>query len=180
MTSSTMSAAVEEPSQAEKLEGVAEAAAAGPGATDKETNVGDPLSEKPNESSTAASSSEDHVVDSPPTAEGKAHGQPSAPERSKGKVALIMGSLMVSAYAYLHLHPEPYLTQSADPHNLSQIAVFLAALDTVRNYLHPNWAKVNIRLHVKNRQLLQPPFLQSQHASTPRRQITHGSDQHIS
>ena len=99
---------VEEPSQAEKLEGVAEATAAGPGAIDKETN--DSLSEKPKEASTAPSSSEENVVDLPPAAEEKPHGQPSAPERSKGKVALIMGSLCVSAYAYLHLRPEPYLT----------------------------------------------------------------------
>ncbi len=104
-----MSAAVEEPSQAEKLEGVAEATAAGPGATNKETNVGDPLSEKPNEASTAPSS-EENVVDSPPKGEEKPRGQPSAPERSKGKVALIMGSLCVSADDYLHLHPEPYFT----------------------------------------------------------------------
>lgn len=105
-----MSAAVEEPSQAEKLEGLAEATAAGPGATNKETNVGDPLSEKANEASTAPSSSEENVVDSPPTGEEKPHGQPSAPERSKGKVALIMGSLCVSADDYLHLHPETYFT----------------------------------------------------------------------
>ena len=103
-----MSAEVEEPSQAEKLEGVAEATAAGPGATNTETNVGDPLSEKPNEASTATSS-EENVADLPPTGEKNPHSQPSAPERSKGKVALIMGSLCVSA-DYLHLHPEPYFT----------------------------------------------------------------------
>ena len=105
-----MNAAVEEPSQAEKLEGLAEATAAGPGATNKETNVGDPLSEKPNEASTTPSSSDENVVDSPAAGEEKPHGQPSAPERSKGKIALIMGSLCVSAYVYLHLHTEPYLT----------------------------------------------------------------------
>ena len=132
-----MGTTVEEPSQAEKLEGVAEATAAGPGATDKETNVGDPLSEKPIEPSTAPSSSEENVVDSPPAAEGKPQGQPSAPERSKGKVALIMGSLCVSAYAYLHHVPNPTLRKNADLHNLNQIAVFLAALDTVRIHLHP-------------------------------------------
>ena len=104
-----MGATVEEPSQAEKLEGVAEATAAGPGATDKETHVGDPLSEKANEASTAPSSSEENVVDSPPAAEEKPQGQPSAPERSKGKVALIMGSLCVSADAYLHHVPNPTL-----------------------------------------------------------------------
>ena len=104
-----MSAAVEEPSQAEKLEGVAEATAAGPGATTKETNIGDPLSEKPNQASTAASS-EENVVDSPPTGEKNPQGQPSAPERSKGKIALIMGSLCVSANDDLHLASEPYFT----------------------------------------------------------------------
>lgn len=98
-----MSSTVEEPSQAERLEDVA---VAGVGADDKES-VGDPLSETaPNGSVERPSNGSDEVMEAKEDAavEEKPPIPPQAPERSKGKVALIMGSLM--------------------------IAVFLAALDT--------------------------------------------------
>ncbi len=79
---------VEEPSQAERLQAVADATVAGPGATDD----GGPLPEKPANGARSTSSDpavEQNGVEKPPE-------MPQTPERSKGKVALIMGSLMVS------------------------------------------------------------------------------------
>ena len=83
-----MASTAGDPSQAERLEAVVEA---GPGATDKAL-AGDPLSEKPaHESSSDASEAalEQNEVE-------KAKTMPEAPQRSAGKIALIMGSLCVS------------------------------------------------------------------------------------
>lgn len=82
---------VEEPSQAERLEAVADATVAGPGATDKAV-AGDPLSERP--ANGASSTSSDPAVEQNEVEKPSVMYQ--APQRSKGKVALIMGSLMVS------------------------------------------------------------------------------------
>ena len=89
-----MSSSVEEPSQAERLEDVA---LAGAGADDKE-NVGDQTSEKaPNGSVEIPSKESDEIVEATADAgsEEKPPMSPQAPERSKGKIALIMASLMV-------------------------------------------------------------------------------------
>ena len=89
-----MSSTVEEPSQAERLEDVA---VAGVGSDDKES-VGDPLSgTAPNGSVERPSNGSDEVMEAKEDAavEEKPPIPPQAPERSKGKVALIMGSLMV-------------------------------------------------------------------------------------
>lgn len=121
-----MASQVEEPSQAERLEAVADA---GPGASDKSNIPGDPLSIRPangilsDDHSAPASSPSDiekkDIEDGLPSSEKTADGIPSDgnaappdkqksanedPPRSKMKVFLIMLSLM--------------------------IAVFLAALDT--------------------------------------------------
>ena len=89
-----MSSTVEDPSQAERLEDVAVAVA---GADDAE-NVGDGSSEKaPNGPVDTPSNGSDEVVEAKNEAgaEEKPPVPPQAPQRSKGKVALIMGSLMV-------------------------------------------------------------------------------------
>lgn len=81
---------VDQPSQAERLEAVADATTAGPGATDAAV-AGDPLTEK--SANGASSTSSD-----PPTEQNSDKKPPEihqTPGRSKGKVALIMGSLMV-------------------------------------------------------------------------------------
>lgn len=88
-----MVSTVEEPSQTGRLEAVADAAIAGPGATDAAA-AGDPLSQKPENGSSSTSSeaaAEQGAAEKaalPPKSE--------APQRSAGKIALIMGSLMVS------------------------------------------------------------------------------------
>lgn len=86
-----MVSAVEEPSQAERLVAIADANVAGPGATDSAV-AGDPLSEKPVNSS--SSNSSETAME--PNAAEKAVAIPEAPQRSASKVALIMGSLCVS------------------------------------------------------------------------------------
>ena len=115
-----MSTTVQEPSQAERLDAVADVTVAGPGASDKD-HGGDPSSEKQNSESSAPSSSDENGEQ---PARDKVQEKPQVPERSKGKVALIMGSLCVSCMC-----PEPYAAHNAD--RIFQIAVFLAALDTV-------------------------------------------------
>ena len=90
-----MSTTVQEPSQAERLEAVADVTEAGPGATDKD-HGGDPSSEKQNGESSAPSSSDENREQ--PIGD-KVEEKPQVPERSKGKVALIMGSLCVSLHA---------------------------------------------------------------------------------
>lgn len=77
-----MAHTVEQPSQAERLEAVAEAPIAGAGATDKDL-TGDP---SPRSSDSAI---EHNASEKPAMAE------PQAPQRSAGKIALIMGSLCV-------------------------------------------------------------------------------------
>lgn len=89
-----MSSTVEEPAQAERLEDVA---VAGAGAEHK-GNVGDRLPENASNGSVETPSKEsDEVVEAKANAglEEKQPAPPQAPERSKAKVALIMGSLMV-------------------------------------------------------------------------------------
>ncbi len=86
-----MASTAQEPSQAERLEAVAEATVAGPGATDKEV-AGDPLSEKPANSSSSNSSEAAAEQNGAKEAQAK----PEPPRRSAGKIALIMGSLCVS------------------------------------------------------------------------------------
>lgn len=89
-----MSSTFEEPSQAERLEDVA---VAGVGADVKE-NFGDGFSEKASSGSVVThSNGSDEAVEAKADAgpEEKPPGSPQAPERSKGKVVLIMGSLMV-------------------------------------------------------------------------------------
>ena len=89
-----MSSTIGKPAQAERLEDVA---VAGAGADDKE-NVGDQSSGSASNRSAEAPSKElDEVEKGNEDAgsEEKAPVPPQAPERSKAKVALIMGSLMV-------------------------------------------------------------------------------------
>lgn len=89
-----MSSTVEEPTQAERLEDVA---VAGAGADDKEY-VGDQSSGSASDGSVEAPSKEvDESVKAKADAglKEKPPVPPQAPERSKAKVALIMGSLMV-------------------------------------------------------------------------------------
>ena len=89
-----MPSPVEEPSQAERLGDVA---VAGAGAEDKR-GIGDRLSEEAlNGSVEVPSTASDEVMEAKADAgsEEKPPVPPQAPERSKGKVALIMGSLMV-------------------------------------------------------------------------------------
>jgi len=86
-----MVSAVEEPSQAERLEAVADATVAGPGATDSAV-IGNLPTEKPANGSSSSSSE----VAMEPNAAEKTVATPQAPQRSAGKVALIMGSLCVS------------------------------------------------------------------------------------
>lgn len=89
-----MSSTVEESSQAERLEDVA---VAGAGADDEE-KVGDRSTENaPNASVETSSNESDEAVGEKADAgsEQKPPVPPQAPERSKAKVALIMGSLMV-------------------------------------------------------------------------------------
>ena len=83
-----MASTANEPSQAERLGAVADATVAGPGATDKAV-AGDPLSEKPASEPGSDASAEQ-------TGAEKASANPEAPQRSAGKVALIMISLCVS------------------------------------------------------------------------------------
>ena len=89
-----MSTAIEEPSQAESLVDVAEAGAgAGVGADDGE-NVGDRLSERaPNASVDTPSHGSLEVFAA--GAEEKPKLPLQVPVRSKGKIALIMASLLV-------------------------------------------------------------------------------------
>ena len=89
-----MSSTFEEPAQAERLEDVA---VAGAGAGNKDT-VGDQSSGSASNESVEAPSKELDEVEEAKAAAGseeKAPVPPQAPERSKAKVALIMGSLMV-------------------------------------------------------------------------------------
>ena len=84
-----MTSTVDDPPQAQRLGTVADATVAGPGATDKYQG-GNLLSEKPaNGASEASSDAAEHNGGDKPLE------TPQTPERSKGKVALIMGSLMV-------------------------------------------------------------------------------------
>ena len=85
----TMTTSVE-PSQAERLEAVADATIAGPGATDRTSATEQTQQNHGNAASSTSSANgvEQNGVEKPPQA-------PQAPERSKGKIALIMGSLMV-------------------------------------------------------------------------------------
>ncbi len=90
-----MSSTVQQVSQAERLEDVA---VAGMGADDK-GNGSDQLPEtSPHGSVETPSNQSDEVVVSKADPEGKPSRPPQAPERSKGKIALIMGSLMVRAH----------------------------------------------------------------------------------
>lgn len=85
---------VEVTSQAERLEDVA---VAGVGADDKEDFGDQPRDKSPHGSVGTPSNGSDEIVAAKvgAGAEEKPQGPPQAPERSKGKVALIMGSLMV-------------------------------------------------------------------------------------
>lgn len=90
------SSTVEEPSQAERLEDVA---VAGMGADDKENIGHHSPGQAPNGSAETPSNQSDEVV-GPKADAGPAEKPPvppQAPQRSKGKIALIMGSLMVRA-----------------------------------------------------------------------------------
>ena len=90
-----MSSTVQQSSQAERLEDVA---VAGMGADDK-GHGGDRLPEPfPHGSVETPSNQSDEVVVSETDPDGKPSRPPQAPERSKGKIALIMGSLMVRAH----------------------------------------------------------------------------------
>ncbi len=90
-----MSSTVQHVSQAERLEDVA---VAGVGADDTGRG-GHRLPEtSPHGSVETPSNHSDEVVVSKTDPEGKPSRPPQAPERSKGKVALIMGSLMVRAH----------------------------------------------------------------------------------
>ena len=86
-----MASTADEPPQAERLETVADATVAGPGATDKAV-AGDPFSEKP--ASKPSSESSNEIAKQNGTE--KAFAKPETPQRSAGKVALIMISLCVS------------------------------------------------------------------------------------
>ena len=89
-----MSSTLQEPSQDDRLQHVA---LAGVGADDEEQS-GHPLpGQVPNGSVETSSDQSDEVVESKADAGSgeKPPGPPQVPERSKGKVALIMGSLMV-------------------------------------------------------------------------------------
>ena len=102
-----MSSTVQEPSQAERLEDVA---VAGAGADNKEKFV-DPLSEPtPNASVGTPSDQSDGIVD--PKADAGPPAPPQAPQRSKGKVVLIMGSLMVRDTKTGNFECEALLTNS--------------------------------------------------------------------
>lgn len=86
-----MVSTVQEPSQAERFEAVAEANVAGPGATVPAVSS-DPPPEKHLESSSSSSSeaaATQNAVEKPVA--------PQAPQRSAGKIALIMASLCVSS-----------------------------------------------------------------------------------
>ena len=90
-SSSIMSSTVPESSQAERLENVA---VAGAGA-DEKGNSGQQISEQaPNGLVETHSDQSNGVVD-PKEDAGQDVKPPQEPQRSKGKVALIMGSLMV-------------------------------------------------------------------------------------
>ena len=102
------STANNEPSQAERLEAVAEATVAGPGATDK-TVAGDPFSEKPANRSSSDSSEAVAKEDGGEKAQEK----PEAPQRSAGQIALIMASLCVSD-AQARLGERHFADQSLD------------------------------------------------------------------
>lgn len=86
-----MASKAQGPSQAARLEAVADATVAGPGATDKNV-TGDPFS-----GDTAMNSSPDSL-EAAAEQDGveKPQGKPEAPQRSTLKIALIMGSLCVS------------------------------------------------------------------------------------
>ena len=89
-----MSSTIEEPAQAERLEDVA---VAGAGAEDQD-NLPDRSPENASNGSVETPSKEsDEVVEAKANAglAEKPRAPPQAPERSKAKVALIMGSLMV-------------------------------------------------------------------------------------
>lgn len=106
-----MSSTLQEPSQAERLEHVA---VAGAGADDK-ANVVDRLSEQAHNGS--AETPSDHLygivdpkADAGPNKEHSA--PPQAPQRSKGKVALIMASLMVRDTEICNSEREVMLTNA--------------------------------------------------------------------
>lgn len=86
-----MSSTIEEPAQAERLEDVA---VAGAGAENKET-LGDRSPGNGSNGSVETPSKESDEVVEAKANEEKPPAPPQAPERSKTKVALIMGSLMV-------------------------------------------------------------------------------------
>ena len=88
-----MSSTVPEPAQAERLEDVAVVGAVA--GADEKRNSGDRLPEQaPNGSVETPSTQSEGVVD-PKADLGQDVKPPQEPQRSKGKVALIMGSLMV-------------------------------------------------------------------------------------
>ena len=91
-----MTSTIEEPSQAERLEAVAEAGA-GAGAEDKRIET-EGLSANPANGVPTASSSGSDLAEGAKIQE-KPEAKPDAPQRSAGKVALIMGSLCVCGSA---------------------------------------------------------------------------------
>ena len=89
-----MSSKVQEPSKAERLEDVA---VAGPGAEEKgDFGLREP-EQAPNGSVETPSDQSDELVDPNTDAgeEKKTSGPPQAPQRSKSKITLIMGSILV-------------------------------------------------------------------------------------
>lgn len=106
-----MSSTLQEPSQAERLEHVA---VAGAGADDK-ANVVDRLSEQAPNGSAETPSDHLHGIVDPKADAGpnKEHSAPpQAPQRSKGKVALIMASLMVRDTEICNSEREVMLTNA--------------------------------------------------------------------
>lgn len=97
-----MVSVVQEPSQAERFEAVAEVNIAGPGATNP-AQSSDPPPEKHVESSSSSSSE----AAAAQNAEEKPV-EPQAPERSAGKIALIMASLCVSNINCVHMKGKWY------------------------------------------------------------------------
>lgn len=106
-----MSSTIQEPSQAERLEHVA---VAGAGADDN-ANVVDRLSEQaPNGSVQNPSDHTNGIMDPKADAEPDKGppAPPQGPQRSKGKVALIMGSLMVRDTQICNSEREALLTNA--------------------------------------------------------------------
>lgn len=157
-----MASAVQEPSQAERFEGVAEANIAGPGATNP-AQSSDPPREKHLESS-SSSSSEAAAAQS---AEGKSVA-PQAPQRSAGKIALIMASLCVSKTDFA-----------------SKLRVHSTEGGTDRRFLssarHCKSPRSSLASHdlTSDRRLLPLPYLQSLKGSMPPKVITLGLARHI-